>query len=242
MGQLAVWQQAVIGAAALVFLGGMSFVVWRLFARRGRGRAEARAATPVEASLYGATAPDGAEVFDGFSYRVSARFAGRARVIVDGDRVTFTGPRGPKGLYVLWIALQALLMAAAPVALVWALVALDWRMLLWSIGLLFASTLVMAVGAGVWPGLGEVSGLTDGLMPTLELSRRDVHGVTLGAGWSEGGLGVVLFPYIGGIDRLAEGHAVSWWGPDEAGNEVRFALHCYDQGRALRLYRLLRGG
>jgi hypothetical protein len=225
--------------AAVVCIGGMLIVLVRLFARRGTDSAVARAGEPVESSLYGASAPDGTEVFDGFSYRVSARFAGRSRVIVDGDRVTFTGPRGPHALYVLWIALQGVLMAAVPVAVVWAAVTLEWRGLVWAVALLVASTVVMAVGAGVWPGLGEVPGLTDGLMPTLEFERRQVRDVTIGSGWANGGLAIILFPYMRGIDALAEEHAVSWWGPDERGREVRYALHCYDTERAVLLYRLL---
>jgi hypothetical protein len=130
-------------------------------------------------------------------------------------------------------------MAAVPVALVWAAVALDWRMLLWALGLAVASALVMAIGAGVWPGLGEVSGLADGHMPALEHSRSDASGVTLGSGWASGGLNIILLPYVGGIDQLAAGHTVSWWGPDESGREVRYALHCYDEADAERLYELL---
>ena len=184
MTQLDSWQWMAIGVAALVFVGGMNVIVWRLFARTSSANATARPGTDVESSLYGAVAPSGAEVFDGFSYRVSARFAGRSRVIVVGDRVSFTGPRGPKGLYVFWIWLQAILMSAAPVALVWAIVALDWRMLLWALGMLVASTIVMAIGAGVWPGLGEVPGLTEGHYPTLEFSASDARDVTIGPGWA----------------------------------------------------------
>lgn len=239
MQQLALWQWVAIGIAAAVFVGGMSVVTARLFMRTSPSTATARPGTAAESSLYGAAAPESAEVFDGFSYRVGARFAGRSRVIVDGTTVTFTGPRGPAGLYALWIWLQGLLMAAAPVALVWALVALEWRGVVWALGLLVASTLVMAIGAGIWPGLGEVSGLTDGHYPTLELSTGDVSGVALGPGWADGGLSIILLPYTAPINGLATGHAVSWWGPDERGREVRFALHCYSEQDAVRLYELL---
>lgn len=240
MSELAAWQLVAIAAGAIVFIGGMQVAVWRLFARRSAvAPATARPGEPIEAMLYGASAPDGASVFDGFSYRVSARFAGRCRIVVGGGRLTFCGPRGPRGLYLFWIWLQATLMGAAGAAAVWALVALDWRMLVWSVGLLIASTLVMAIGAGVWPGLGEVSGLNDGRMPALELGLADVNGVKVGPGWADGGLAVILAPYVGGIDRLAVGHAVSWWGPDETGREVRYAFHCYDPADAERLSGLL---
>lgn len=236
MSELALWQKVVIIASAVVFIGGMTLVVWRLFARTSTGKAVARPGTAAESMLYDAKAPTGAEVFDGFSYRVSARFAGRARVIIDGDRVSFCGPRGPKGLYVFWIWLQGALLAAVPVALIWAAVALDWHRLLWALGLLVASVLVMAIGAGVWPGLGETPGLGDGHYPALEFSAGDVRDVKIGPGWADGGLWIVLLPYYKGIDAIAAGHAVSWWGPDESGNEVRYAFHCYDTDAARALY------
>jgi len=238
--QIALWQWAVIGAAALIFIGGMSLVVFRYFARTSAGLATERPGTDAETGFYGAAAPDGAAVYDGFSYRVSARFAGRVRVLVDGDRVSVCGPRGPRGLYVFWIWLQALLMAAVPVALVWAVVALDWRALFWGLGLLVASTAVMAIGAGVWPGLGEVPGLTDGHMPAAEFNASDTSGLTFGPGWASGGLNIILLPYVGGIDKLAVGHAVSWWAPDTDGREVRYAVHVYDETQATRLYETLK--
>jgi hypothetical protein len=219
----------------------MTLVVWRLFARRSSGAALARPGTPLESMLFGAEVPPGAEVFDGFSYRVSARFAGRCRVVVLGDRLAMCGPRGPRGLYIIWIWLQGALMAAAPATLVWALVALDAWLLLWTLGLIIASTIVMAIGAGVWPGLGEVTGLGDGHMPALEFATSTARDVTLGHGWANGGLALVLFPYVAGIDKLAEDHAVSWWGPDADGREVRFAMHCYRPEDARRLHALLGG-
>lgn len=241
MKDLALWQQITIALAALVLVGGMQVIVWRYLVRDSDGTASERPGTDLEAMLYGADAPAGSRVFDGFSYRVSARFAGRVRVVASGDRVTVCGPRGPQSLYAFWIWLQATLMAAAPVALVWAIVALDWRVALWGLGLVIASTLVMAIGAGVWPGLGEVPGLTDGHMPALEFGQAGVHDVTLGKGWANGGLSVILLPYVGGIDNLAIGHAVSWWGPDERGREVRYAVHCYKTEDAEQLYEILRG-
>lgn len=239
MTELAAWQGAVVATAGAVCVGGMTAVVWRLLTRQSAGLAIARPGSDAESMLYGAVAPQGAEVFDGFSYRVSARFAGRARVVVDGDRVVVCGPRGPFGLYVFWIWLQGVLMAAVPVALVWALVALDVWMLLLALGMAVASTIVMAIGAGVWPGLGEVSGLESGHMPALEFSAGDVHGTKIGPGWADGGLAIVLLPYVSGINRLAKGHAVSWWAPDDARREVRYAFHCYRTLDAERLFNLL---
>lgn len=239
MSKLAGWQFAVVVAAAVLSIGFMGVQIARLQFRSADGQAVARPGDAAESGRYGAVAPRGAEVFDGFSYRVGARFAGRARVVVDGDRISFCAPRGPAGLYWLWIWLQGLTLAAAVPLLVWAAVALDWRMLLWSLGALVVSALIMAIGAGVWPGLGEVPGLTDGRYPTLEHAVRDARDVRIGPGWASGGLNWVVLPYVGGIDRIAVGHAVSWFGPDERGREVRYALHCYDEAQAARLYELL---
>lgn len=239
MGGLATWQLVTVFVAAALSLGFMSYQILRLQFRGSDGTAVARPGDDVESGLYGARARSGSEVFDGFSYRVGARFAGRARVVVDEGRVSLCAPRGPAGLYWLWIWLQGLTFAAAAPSLVWAVVALDWRMLLWSLGMLVVSVLVMAIGAGVWPGLGETPGLGDGHYPTLEHSVAQARGVTIGPGWSDGGLSWVLLLYYKGIDQLAADHAVSWWGPDERGREVRYAMHCYEPSQAKRLYQLL---
>lgn len=242
MSKLSTWQLAVVIAIAVASLGFMSFQIARLQFRTASTRAVARPGDAVESGLYGAKASDGAEVFDGFSYRVGARFAGRARVVVDGDRISFCAPRGPSALYWLWIWLQGLTMAAVLPLLAWAAVSLDWRMLLWSVGMLVVSTVIMAIGAGVWPGLGETAGMGDGHYPTLEHRIAAADDVTFGPGWANGGLSWVLLPYYKGIDALAVDHAVSWFGPDENGRQVRYAMHCYDAAQARRLYELLSQG
>jgi len=239
MKALGLWQLVVVCAVAVVAVGLMAWQIRRLQWRPSDSTAIARPGTDAESGLYGARVPQGAQVFDGFSYRVGARFAGRARAVVDRERVSFCAPRAPAGLYWLWIWLQGISLALVAPATIWALVALDWRAGLWAAALLLASTLIMAVGAGVWPGLGEVSGLGDGHYPTLEHAAADAHGVTLGAGWANGGLSWVVLPYVAGIDRLADGYAVSWWGPDERGRDVRYAFHCYDKAQADALYRAL---
>lgn len=235
------WQVAIVVVAAVAAGGYMAFRTAGLQFRRAGVTAVARPGDPAESGLYGATADDGARVLDGFSYRVGARFAGRARVVVRGDRVTFCGPRGPYGLYWLWIWLQGMLLAAVVPLAVLAAVTLDWRAALWALGALIASVVVMAIGAGVWPGLGEVPGLETGLFPALEHAISDVRDLTLGPGWANGGLATVLLLYRAPIDQLATGHAVSWFGPDERGREVRYALHCYRTEDAEELRGLLSG-
>ncbi len=242
MRALATWQLAIVAVTAALCIGGMAANIWRLLGRRSSKIAVARPGSAAESGHYGAVVPEDASAFDGFSYRVTARFAGRSRVVVDGDSVVFCGPRAPVALYSLWIWLQGLLLAAVPVALVWAAVTLDWRLLVWSAGLAMLSALVMAIGAGIWPGLGEVPGLTDGHYPAVEMSRSSVRDVKVGKGWADGGLALVILPFTRTIDtQFAEGHAVSWWGPDERGHEVRYALHCYEPADARKLATLLEG-
>ncbi len=241
MDGIAGWQVALVVASALGAAGYMAFRIARLQFRRASASALARQGDPAESGLYGAAATQGARVFDGFSYRVGARFAGRSRVVVNGDRVAFCGPRGPSGLYWLWIWLQGMLLVAVVPLAVLAAVTLDWRVALWALGALIASIIVMAVGAGVWPGLGEVPGLETGLFPALEHAVSDVRDLTLGPGWANGGLAAVLVLYRAPIDQLAKGHAVSWFGPDERGREVRYALHCYRTEDAEALRGLLAG-
>lgn len=234
-------QVAVVAGSALAALCFMGYQIARLQFRSSTGRGVARPGDACESGLYGAEAPQGTEVFDGFSYRVGARFAGRCRVLVRDGRVSLCGPRGPRALYWLWIWLQGLTLAAVVPLLVWAAVALEWRMLLWALGMLVVSTLIMAIGAGVWPGLGETPGMGDGRYPTLEHAIADARDVTIGPGWANGGLSWVLLPYTKGIDAIAVDHGVSWFGPDEAGREVRYAMHCYEPAQAHRLFALLSG-
>jgi hypothetical protein len=195
----------------------------------------------VESGIVGAEPPPDANVFDAFSYRVTARFAGRVRIAVYPDRVAVAGPRVPNGLYWLWIWVQGLLLALVPAALTGAIVALDWRWLVAALVLALASWTTSTVGAGVWPGLWESAVMDEGRLMALESPRTAVSDVTVGAGWSNGGMAVVLAPYKKGIDGLAGHRAVSWDAPDERGHQARFAMHLYSDEAAARLAGLLRG-
>jgi hypothetical protein len=236
---LQAWQLIVIGIVALVALGGMSAALVRLFSRPATGKATLRRATAVESGLVHGTVPVGAHVFDGWSYRVGARFAGRVRVAVYEDRVALGGPRTPRWLYEAWMWLQGLLLALVAPALAAAVVALDWRWLVVAFALLLVSLGVSAGGAGLWPGLGEVLH-EKGYLQALEFPRASVREVDIGKGWAKGGLEVVLLPYTAGIDRLATGVTVSFFAPDELGREVRFAVDVYTPDHARKLAGLLR--
>jgi hypothetical protein len=63
--------------------------------------------------------------------------------------------------------------------------------------------------------------------------------VDIGRGWSKGGFDVVLFPYKVGIDKMAEGLAVSFFAPDEYGRQARFAMDMNSNEFARELSQLL---
>ena len=235
------WQQTVIVLVGLVAIGWLSAAVVRLFSARASASAIVRPGSAVESGLVGGIVPPGARVFDGWSYRMGARFAGRVRIAVYPDSVAVAGPRVPSGIYKVWVWLQSLLLAAVFPALAAAIVLLDWRYLLWAIGLFVLSFAVSMGGAGLWPGLGELTAEDEeGRLKALVYPRSAIRDVNIGKGWSKGGFEVILFPYLVGINKMAEGRAVSFFAPDETGHEVRFALDMYAESKAKELAGLLR--
>jgi hypothetical protein len=238
-----VWQQVVIGMVAAASVIWMSAAIVRVFGRRVPVAGILREGTAVESALVGGVVPPGSRVFDGWSYRVGARFAGRVRVAVYEDRVAVAGPRVPRLLYQGWIWVQGLLLALVPAGIVAAAVTLEWRWLLWAAALFVLSFAVSIGGAGLWPGLGELGASTDGgAFTALEFPRTSVHDVAIGKGWSRGGLEVVLLPYKAGIDMMAGVRAVSFFAPDENGREIRFAVHMHSDTDAVELAALLESG
>ena len=141
----------------------------------------------------------------------------------------------------MWIWVQTLLLAAVFPALAAAIVLLDWRYLVLTVGLFVLSWAVSMGGAGLWPGLGELTAEgEEGHLDALEFPRNAIREVDIGKGWSKGGFEVILFPYLAAINKLAEGRAVSFFAPDETGHEVRFALDMYAESKANELAGILR--
>jgi len=233
------WQGTVVAVVGIASVAWISFAIVRLFSRRADVAAGVREATAVESALVGATVPEGARVFDGWSYRVGARFAGRVRVAVYPDSVAVAGPRVPRRLYQIWMWLQGLLLALVFPLLAAAIVTLDWRGLISAIAIFVVSFAVSIGGAGLWPGLGELDAGETGYFKALEFPRASVREVDIGKGWSKGGLEVVLFPYKAGVDKMAGAKAVSFFAPDEHGREVRFAVDVYSEDHARELADLL---
>jgi hypothetical protein len=229
-----IWQLFVIAVVAIVSVGWMSFSIVRLFSRPAPDRATVRRGTALESGLVSGTVPEGAWVFDGWSYRVGARFAGRVRIAVYEDRVAVAGPRVPRWPYELWIWVQGLLLALVPPAVVAAAVTLDWRWLVAALVTWIISFGISFGGAGLWPGLGEI--FSDrGYYKAVEFPRASVREVDIGKGWAKGGLEVVLLPYVAGVDQMAKGRAVSFFAPDEYGREVRYAIDMYTDEHAREL-------
>jgi hypothetical protein len=235
------WQYVVTAVVAVISIGWMSFATVRLFTRRASAKANVREATAVESGLAGATIPEGTRVFDAWSYRVGARFAGRIRIAVSDERVAVAGPRIPRLLYQMWIWVQGLLLALVPPVIVAGAVMLDWRWIVSAVAIFVVSFGVSMGGAGLWPGLGELFVTKEGHFFALEFPRESVNQVDVGKGWSKGGLEVVLFPYKAGIDKMAGQRAVSFFAPDEHGREVRFAMELFTEADVRELSGMLGG-
>jgi len=233
------WQQVVIAAVALGSVGPMGVAIARMFSRRSAEPGLVREATDFESAMAQGLFPYGAAAFDGFSYRVPARFAGKVRVVIEDGRVSVAGPRVGRTLYAIWIWAQGLLLALVLPVLVLALFTFDWRMFGAAFGLWLVSWSISCLGAGLWPGLGEFAFMGNGRHSAVEFPLSSVRAVKIGRGWSDGGIDVVLLPYKGVIDQMAGGHAVSWNAPDGAGHQVRYAVHVADADAAQALSQAL---
>lgn len=137
--------------------------------------------------------------------------------------MSLAGPRVPDALYRAWIWVQGVVLALVAPLLVAAAVLWDVRWALAAVGSFSLSWAIAALGAGLWPGLGEVAAVEDGRFRALEFPLASVREVDVGRGRSKGGLGVVLFYVRAVIDAMAARRAVSFFAPDERGRRVRFA-------------------
>lgn len=240
MFKLQPWQWIVVGGIAVLCVGYMSFTIARMLGRPAQGQALLRPTNALEAGFVGAVPEHGERAYDAFSYRATARYAGRVRVVLREDTLTVAGPRAPRGLYVLWIWLQGLTLALVPPAVALAAVKLDWRALLMALGVMLVSTLIMAIGAGVWPGMGETVWVGENRFDAVEIPLENVRRVTLGDAWARDGLRLVIAPYAGGIDKLAAGRAVCFNAPDGEGRDASYALHLLSDADARELYTALK--
>lgn len=242
MSDLQPWQLVATAAVAIGSVVPMCVAIAKMFARRSAEPGVVRQATEFESALAQGLFPYGAVAFDGFSYRVAPRFAGKVRVVVAGDRVVVAGPRVGRGLYIAWIWTQGVLLALVLPTLALAVLTLDGRVFVAAFGFWLASWGISCVGAGMLPGIGEFAFMGSGRHVAVEFPVSSARDVKIGRGWSDGGIDMVLLPYRVVIDQMARGHAVSWYAPDGTGHEVRYAIHLADAEAASALAGVLRGG
>lgn len=180
---------------------------------------------------------------EAYSYRVSARFGSRVQVTVTDGMVSVTGPRLGLGLYRLWVGVQAVLLTLTILLVVMAAILWDWRYLAGAVVLLLAHLAAGGLGAGCLWELASLTAFIQGTKgETATFPLASVKRVKIGRGWARKGMGLLIFPYVGGINSMAEGFCVSFEAPDEAaGHDVVYGLHMATTEEAQTLARLLQG-
>lgn len=179
--------------------------------------------------------------FDGYGYRTSSRFGSWTRITVDGETVSISGARVGVLPYRLWLASQLLVLALVVPAVLASVVVRDWRYLLLVPALLVLHWYVGVMGAaGLWE-LANMTAIGSG-HPTHTFPVGSVRRVKIGPGWARKGLWVVILPYVAGINKMAEGHTVSFEAPagDTEGDAV-YAFHMRTEEEAKQLATLLGG-
>lgn len=181
--------------------------------------------------------------FEGYSYRTSSRFGSRVKVSVDSATVSVTGPRVGILVYRLWIAVQVVLFWLIVPALLAAVVLWDWRVLLLALALAVAHWAVGGACAGcLWEMANLVAFMSGTKGKTTTFPVSAVKDVKIGRGWARKGLWLVIPPYVAGINKMAEGHCVSFEAPDgDTGRDAVYAFHMRTKEDAWALAKLLEG-
>lgn len=182
-----------------------------------------------------------AAAFEAYSYRVSARFGSRVQVAVGDNTVTVTGPRLGLTVYRLWIAVQIALLTAVFLAVLGALLVWGWRGFLAAFLLLLAHLAAGGFGAGCLWEAANLNAFAQGTRAeTVTFPLDSVKRIKIGKGWARKGMWLLIFPYVGGINSLAEGICVSFEAADgDTGREVVYALHMQTREDAQALAGLL---
>lgn len=176
---------------------------------------------------------------EGYSYRTSSRFGSRVKVSVDGQTISITGPRIGVLTYRLFIAVQVVLLALIAPLLLAAVILWDWRYLVLAVALPVAHLLFGGIGAATFWEMQTMQGRqTTASFPVSAVKR-----VKIGRGWARNGLWLVILPYLVPLNKISEGHAVSFEAPDGVtrGDSV-YAIHFWDRTDAAALAKLLGGG
>lgn len=117
----------------------------------------------------------------------------------------------------------------------------NWRYLILAGCLLVVHWFVGSLGAaGIWD-YANLMTVGSG-HPTASFPVSEVKGVKIGPGWARKGLWLVILPYVAAINRMSEGHCVSFEAPagDTKGDAV-YAFHMDTENEAQALGRLLEG-
>ncbi|MCP4541977.1 MAG: hypothetical protein GY832_33020 [Chloroflexi bacterium] len=179
--------------------------------------------------------------FEGYSYRTSSRFGGRAKIAVDGETVTVTGPRINVLVYRLWIATQTILLWAIVPALLSATILRDARYLVVVLVLGIAHWAVGTFGAVCFWELANVLAFSEGTMgETITFPMIAIKRVKIGGAWARNGLWFVIPHIIPMVNVLSQGGCVSFEAPDgKTGRDAVYALNMQTAKDAKILSRLL---
>jgi hypothetical protein len=126
--------------------------------------------------------------------------------------VSVSGPRVGVIVYRLHLAVQLLVLALIFPAVLATVALRDWRYLLLVPGLLVLYWFVGVMGAA---GLWELANMTaiGSAHCTHTFPISSVKRVRIGPGWARNGLWLVISPYLAGINKMSEDHAVSFEAP-----------------------------
>ncbi len=183
--------------------------------------------------------------YEAYSYRTGSRFGSRVLIDVADGKVAVTGPRAPVTLYRLWLGVQAVLLLAAAASVVLAVLpGFSLWLLAGGLLLILVHLAFGAIGAGcLWEMMNLTAFLAGKKGDTEAFPLAAVRDVRIGKGWARNGLWLVILPYVGGIDKMADGVTVSFEAPDSGtGKDAVYALHLRTPQEAVDLAGRLQGG
>lgn len=181
--------------------------------------------------------------FEGYSYRVGARFGSRVNISIEKDGVSVTGPRVGVTVYQLWLAAQLMLLVVTVIFLVVALLLWSWKyLILTMLGMIIYWTVGTFGAVGFWE-LENLKAFGEGKNgQTVTFPRNAVTQVKIGRGWARNGIWIVILPYMAGLNKISEKVCVSFEAPDGVikGNSV-YAFHMRNSEEAEKLAKVLQG-
>jgi len=164
--------------------------------------------------------------FEVFGYRTNSRFASHCEVSVDDQTVSVTGPRVGVAVYRLWIILQAIFLTLTVPFLIVAIILWDWRYLVVAVVSLLLYWVISAVGAVALWEYQVLMSFERGDYQSTSFPISSVKRIKIGRGWARYGLGLLLLPFIAGLNKSSEGRVVSFEAPDnDTGKDAVYAFY-----------------